>query len=806
MSMLLNLIPCILLIAVYAVGVVLLDRTIDRQHAFTSRGERIFLALGSGMVLLAVSAMILSLFGWYRILTVLLFYLLCTAFLYYIGRSFAKKEEPFAQMEQGKTEKTLLAVMLLAAVLYLAFPSYYMWAGRDYGIYVINAVHTAETGSSHYETDEFLNTDYERLNDVIELGYPAFYSSYEEGISEKPGDINAQFLPMYWSFLAIGYSLFGFGGLFRITALLSLAALGVFYFLIKRFFGGKAATAATAVLAVCPAQIWGARITQSEQLAQLLFFLTAAFFAIGWQKNRNGFLHVAVALVGLGYFCRMDYYIVGVGIICVGIYSLIYAPDKRKQIFCCQLQHLMWFLTSLAYGFAIHTSYYVQHWNKGVLKKITILCVLLEAVYFGLYPWIVKKNKSWNHKIKELSCKKYMPLIVASAAALAFFLCYFIRPMVKPGDLLWDSLRQYCFYICPLLLLFASAGAAAVLCAKTKEEYRHKTEPLLFLIGTGLISVALYTLKPSITMDHFFMSRRWIVVNFPILIMLAGAGFFALWNRKTAHKAIYPAKQGILVICAIAVIGYIGRQDLILWKHSAYQGLVPQMEQLAERIPDHAVVLTADDEFASLLKIVYHKNVYRLKENPDFLQLQEYLQDHDNVYLLGDIQNYVLFWGVNLEPVSKGSVCTKAPERSKGYYPKEVVSETRNTDLYRLSAKETDTVDILNIVKYTEWAQQTEEGAVLTGTGTAFFGPYCRLEPGAYELIIEFGEADQKDEPIGTMELVVNEEVTDTFEIEQTDGLQSFEFQIAEEDAIVQTRFQKNIEDDVICTLLQISK
>lgn len=806
MSMILNFVQCILLIAVYAVGVVLIDRTIDRQHAFTGRGERIFLALGSGMVLLAVSAMILSLLGWYHIFTVILLYLLSTAFIYYIGRIFEKKEERFAQIKQGKTEKTLLAVMLFAAVLYLAFPSYYMWAGRDYGIYVINAVHTAETGSFRYESDEFLNTDYERLSNVIELGYPAFYSSYEEGISEKPGDTNVQFLPMYWSFLAIGYGLFGFEGLFRITALLSVTALGVFYFLIKRFFGAKTAAAATFILAVCPAQIWGARITQSEQLAQLLFFLAAAFFAIGWQKNRNGFLHGAVAMIGLGYFCRMDYYIAGVGLICVGIYSLIYVPDNRKRIFRCQLQHLVWFFVSLAYGFSFHTSYYIQHWNNGVLKEITILCILLEAVYFGLYFWIAGKNKSWNNKIEEIFRKKNMPLIITFAAAMGFFLCYFIRPMLKPGNLLSDSLRQYCFYFCPLLLLFVSAGIAAVLCAKTKEEYQQKTEPLLFFIGTGLISVALYIWKPSITMDHFFMSRRWVVVNFPILIMLAGVGFFALWNRKIKNKAIHLAKQGILLICGAAVMGYIGKQDLILWNHSAYQGLTTQIEQMAERIPDNAVVLTADDEFASLLKIVYHKNVYRLKESPDFKQLYEYLQDHDHVYLLGDIQNYVLFWGVDLACVSIGSVCTEAPERSKGYYPKEVVSETRNADLYRLSCKEADTVDILNIVKYTEQAQLTEKGAVLTGQGTAFFGPYCRLEPGSYKLMIEFAEADQKNEPMGVMELVVNEEVRDTFEIEQTGRLQSFEFQITEEGAIVQTRFQKNIEDEVLCTLLQISK
>ena len=83
-------------------------------------------------------------------------------------------------------------------------------------------------------------------------------------------------------------------------------------------------------------------------------------------------MHMGVVFLGMGCLCRMDHYIFGIGLLCVGIYTALWCKDKSKQLLGCVLHYVGWFVISIVSGFMVHYSYYMDHWNVNVQKILVI--------------------------------------------------------------------------------------------------------------------------------------------------------------------------------------------------------------------------------------------------------------------------------------------------------------------------------------------------------------------------------------------------------------------------------------------------
>lgn len=226
-------------------------------------------------------------------------------------------------------------------------------------------------------------------------------------------------------------NLAGLEGLVRITALLSLLTLSVFYFFLKHFVGNRAAVAGTLLLAICPAQIWGARITQSEQMAQLLFVLAAFFFSLGWEKNKNALLYLAATILGIGSFCRMDNYVLGLGMICMGIYAALFNRQKKKAVFWCVIQYLIWFIVTLAYMFFVHPGYFLDHWERDVLRNVVYGNIAFFIIYYVIWIICGLKEIEWSGFICRLSNNKkqlwlFPPWQSFISSSFTFFRPFFV--------------------------------------------------------------------------------------------------------------------------------------------------------------------------------------------------------------------------------------------------------------------------------------------------------------------------------------------------------------------------------------------
>jgi len=796
---------CVVFCIIFICGVLLTYSNFKNRYGELSHQENLAVSFGCNTVILAVCAMLLAFVGAFRLRYLMLSYLfICGGLFIFVQRN-AYKKIGLKEVLCGKLEKPLLVILILAGVLYLSFPTYYMWSGRDYGIYVIHAMHTAQTGKIVYEADQWLNENYEQLDEVIEIGYPAFYSSYEAGLSEKPGEINPQFLPLYWCLLAIGYNLAGIEGLVRITAFLSLITLSVFYFFLKHFAGNKAAVAGTLLLVICPAQIWGARITQSEQMAQLLFVLTAFLFALGWEKNKNALLYLATAILGIGSFCRMDNYVLGLGIICMGIYAALFNRQKKKAVFWCVIQYFIWFVVTLVYMYLVHPGYFLDHWERNVLRNV----VYGNAAFFTIYfvVWIIcrLKKMEWSGFICGLSKSKKTGIVVFSLALFYILLFYFVRPLLSDHKFA-DSLRQYSFYFSPVLLLFVAVGAGKILRAFDREEFERKVEPLFLFLGMGMISVLLYTYRPSITMDHFFMSRRWIPVNFPLFFFVAVVGFFYLYDMRINKKAVFYLKQGTLFLAGGLILAYMIYHGGILMREPAYGGIEEDYIETVNNLPQDGVILTNQAGIAGMLRYGYDQAVYLLDEDINTGQLSDYMEAGNKVYYMGNLYASDVSWETDGELIYSGQISGNAPECSMGYYPKEIQKSKEDVELYSLVLKDENYRDLIPAVMVFDESLRGQDGIKLSGTGCVFYGPYINLPAGDYELYIQIKSEEIFEGEIGTIEIVVDEEVTCSEDIRQSDTPICIPFELTSEEGILQTRFIKTCEEDAECVVLRLCK
>ncbi len=796
---------CVVFCIIFICGVLLTYSNFKNRYGELSHQENLAVSFGCNTVILAVCAMLLAFVGAFRLRYLMLSYLfICGGLFIFVQRN-AYKKIGLKEVLCGKLEKPLLVILILAGVLYLSFPTYYMWSGRDYGIYVIHAMHTAQTGKIVYEADQWLNENYEQLDEVIEIGYPAFYSSYEAGLSEKPGEINPQFLPLYWCLLAIGYNLAGIEGLVRITAFLSLITLSVFYFFLKHFAGNKAAVAGTLLLAICPAQIWGARITQSEQMAQLLFVLTAFLFALGWEKNKNALLYLATAILGIGSFCRMDNYVLGLGIICMGIYATLFNKQKKRAVFWCVIQYLTWFVVTLAYMYFIHPGYFWDHWERDVLRNVVYGNVAFFIVYFVV--WIICRLKKieWSGFIFGLSKNKKTGIVVFSLALFYILLFYFVRPLLSEHKFA-DSLRQYSFYFSPVLLLFVAVGAGKILRASDREEFERKVEPLFLFLGMGMISALLYTYRPSITMDHFFMSRRWIPANFPIFFFIAAVGFFYLYDKRINKKAVFYLKQSILLLAGGFMLLYIVCNDRVLMKEPAYGGIEEDYAEIVDNLPQDGVILTDKAGIAGMIRYGYGQRIYLTCEEADIGQLSDYMEAGNTVYYMGNLYTSDIFWGMDGELIYSGLINGNAPECSIGYYPKEIQEFAEDINLYSLTAKKGEYCNLIPAVQVFDESIRGQDKIELLGTGCVFFGPYRKLSEGSYELYVRMEGENLSNEKIGVMEIVIDEEVVYSEDIRQSDIPICIPFELTSEAGVFQTRFIKTCEEDARCVMLRLCR
>lgn len=661
-------------------------------------------------------------------------------------------------------------ILAVAFALYALFPANFMMSGRDQGIYIIHGIHISESGKYAYdEQDEFLNENYQQHWRVIQLGYPAFYSDYSkttfvpeyteylfgEAFSEPEyGDITPQFMPAFPALLAVGYDIGGLSVLFRVNSVVAIFSLLALYYFARRFFGKKTACIALLFLALCPAQIWTARITLTEILAQFLFFSASYLFAAGWEEERKSLSLLGGALLGVSLLARIDTYIYGLGLFFVAAYLAIWNRRKFSYLLPGIYAYTVFAVFSGFWALLRVRPYFVDLYRTGSLKlilfaNIVLLAIVVFCAVFGYFLNRKTKRKDW---MSAVFAHRWGAICIAGAFTLACLYLYFVRPLplmqvegtfsnqsetMKQLQRIFysRSLIEFSWYTSVTAVLFSIFGLYRFLRNK-----RGKVSRLLVFFALSISNLMVYLYNPSIYPDHIWVSRRWLGVCMPFVFLLAAYGIAQIKIPKIKRAGNLIARGISLLIITVFLI----YQSLPFLFVKILGGAANQYESLVGDLQEDELYLTPRNEYAAYLRFTYHKNVYLFNSKKVTIPaIQNFIEEYGCLNYIGDSPYaFVDAFAFDVELVASHEISGAYLPTLIGSYPRGCEQITFPANIYRITISDDLKASHLSLSMFSSLgksAESSDEVLISDGSGNALlYGPYIALDAGEYTAEITF--------------------------------------------------------------------
>lgn len=660
-------------------------------------------------------------------------------------------------------------ILAVAFALYALFPANFMMSGRDQGIYIIHGIHISESGKYAYDSDEFLNENYHDHWRVIQLGFPAFHANYQrtqtvpeyteylfgEAFEDADyGDMTLQFMPAFPALLAVGYDIGGLSVLFRVNAVLAVFSLLALYYFARRFFGKKTACIALLFLALCPAQIWTARITLTEILAQFLFFTASYLFAAGWEEERKTASLLGGILLGFSALARIDTYIYGLGLLFVAAYLAIWNRRKFSYLLPGVYAYSALAVFSCLWGLIYVRGYLVDLFHSGSLKMISLATVALWIIVafcavFGYFLNRKTKRKDW---MSAIFAHRWGAICIAGAFILACLYLYFVRPLplmqvegtfsnqsetMKQLQRIFysRSLIEFSWYTSVTAVLFSIFGLYRFLRNK-----RGKVSRLLVFFALSISNLMVYLYNPSIYPDHIWVSRRWLGVCMPFVFLLAAYGIAQIKIPKIKRAGNLIARGISLLIITVFLI----YQSLPFLFVKILGGVANQYESLVGDLQEDELYLTPRNEYAAYLRFTYHKNVYLFNSKKVTIPaIQNFIEEYGCLNYVGDSPYaFVDTFAFDVELVASHEISGAYLPTLIGSYPRGCEQITFPANIYRITASDdlkTAHLPLFMFPSLGKSAQSSNEVLISDGSGNALlYGPYIALDAGEYTAEITF--------------------------------------------------------------------
>lgn len=576
-----------------------------------------------------------------------------------------------------KKKDLFFIVIMIFSFLIMVNQTQYLWGGRDPGLYLLKAVNIGREGTVKLDNNIEWNT---KAEEYIKFADPEYRGIYAELEGAKVSHLYTQFLDYASSFLAVGYLVNGLHGIWIFNALLGVISIMVVYLFCSYVFSDTIALIASILLILNPAMIWNARITQSEIVFLTVWLLGCFFFSLAWEKKNEVLYAVFGIMAGCLGFIRIDACLVWIGILAVICYLCIYGMIEKKYILAMIFPFFITGGLSILYAICFSRQYWVEHWEKGILSSaIYFTLFLLFIVIFFLFYKRARIKKSVD--ILSVICEKSNLKIVLLISFFILHIIYMVRPLLQNGENAdWDfsqrALREFGWYISIFIVPFCFIGIYTIL---KDEIIREK----VFIFGiTGLVNLIIYLYQPGIAPDHFWVSRRWIAVCIPYVIILGSIGIEVCVHKINVHKQI------ILIMRLIIVGGFCA---FYLYNSRLFLG-VPMLGEMEKQYENMVAVMDDDQvyfgqmsHYSSILRFVYGKTVFTLKEDC-IDEIVEYTEKNNCcIYLIGD--ESLLSEQLNYEVIYTGEIKGTWIKQTVGSYPSELEMTGGITNIYKVWSK-----------------------------------------------------------------------------------------------------------------------
>ncbi|WP_017570931.1 hypothetical protein [Nocardiopsis halotolerans] len=450
--------------------------------------------------------------------------------------------------------------------------------------------------------------------------------SYESLAHRQRGDVIwPQFMAGAPLVTSIGYWLGGLDGMLVTTPV--LGALGVLTLagLTARLVGIRWAPLAALVLAVCLPQQWVSRFTYSEPVTQILLLggLVLAYDALARRTrltDRWSSAHTLAAVAGLALGLALVVRIDAIRDLLpvVGFVGLLLVARRG------QAPPLLGGL-AVGVGLGLHAGYGLSRPYLEYLSDSLDPLLLISAAVIVIT--VAATAALWRRGIPHVERVRWLPNAVAALALLVMVL-FAVRPLLWPdyghgsdftnnwvayvqgreglpieGSRTYYDMSLYWvgWYVGLSTVLFASLGVALVLRRLFQRRDPQWLLPAMLLVWT----VGTTLLRPAITPDHPWASRRLIALVIPAFILFAV--WFLAWLTRYCAVAADPGRNTVLVRALPVVVAAATGASLLVTTASTATGVmgyrqdigtVDATHRLCAALPERSSVIVVDPDMA----------------------------------------------------------------------------------------------------------------------------------------------------------------------------------------------------------------
>lgn len=505
----------------------------------------------------------------------------------------------------SRNEVIGILLLLITATLSFARPAEYIVGGGDAGVYVNWAAEIARNGALLPSDPLTAQLPVERYEGFLRaqpptaetdyLRFPGFYLS-----ETVPGQLIPQFYPLQAISLAVAYSVAGVWGALLMTPLWGVLGVWAFYLFARLFLRWPLALLTSSLLIVTPLQLYFTRYPTAEALTQYLIWSGLwSFTRFTTSMPLRPLWGVTAGLaIGTVFVARID----TLPLLLIPAAWLVYLTIARKwqrdeawfwiplvTVFAYALFHAFWY----AYPYTYNT-------YAGVFPMFRRLSTPLlafagafagAALLFGLW---VRRRQLTPQQLDTLW--KNIRTGGAITIIVLILYAYFVRPYLGTATLAnyWyaqtqipitnhENLVRLGWYLTPLGIGLATAGFCILILLGPWR--------LLWpwaLVGGAFSFLYIYNILNN--PFHIYAMRRYVPVVLPTFVLSGGVFLAWLWN----HQHYARTMRTIAVLSFIAWMTGMIINGRLIWAHTEYAGVTQQIEEVAARFPQNAILLFVD--------------------------------------------------------------------------------------------------------------------------------------------------------------------------------------------------------------------
>jgi len=455
--------------------------------------------------------------------------------------------------------------------------------GRDQGVYSNHGAHIANTGKLRFDIP------YEGLFESQNFGIAGATNPNGYFYDVEKGDIYLQFPPTFALHLAQFFGMGSYECLLLFNPLIASINMMLFFALCRLFISSRWALLSAFFFALNTSQVWNARFTLSEMMAQS-FILGGMAIAVAAYRARSqtGFI-VGCVLATSSTFVRVDGFLltafIPIASATIGIFTAKPSQD-RKMLLPGSIASLI--TSILAYGYNTLTS--PGYFGDFDDKVAILLIIAVTAIAYALFI----ASSAFADRVHSFLKK---PALLYRGTAFLILLAiygYFIRPHMEPfsqfensnygtRDFSENSLLDLSKYISLPIIALALIGTSIAIVNFSKNRNIELAIILVPWLGYSLV----YLYDPQISADHIWTIRRFTPLSIPGFI------FFAFWGLTFIANQFKSSqwRRLIYIGSAVASAGFL----IITLKPIAtlkeYGGSIRIIRAISDSLPHGALTV-----------------------------------------------------------------------------------------------------------------------------------------------------------------------------------------------------------------------